>query len=304
MATPRQRMKGKQRRQSIGEQAVDAIKNVERKVEHALTCMDNHYILSGYRPATESFKKSFASLSYLHNESVNIYTHLLGALLFLFFLIYLHSIVRPRYAHATPSDILAFTTFFLSATTCLGMSATYHTISNHSPSVAKFGNQLDYLGIIVLIVGSSLPTIYYGFLCHATLIWTYWGMMCIFGSACAVVTFNPVFRTPKYRPFRAAMFVALGGAGVVPVLHGLYLFGAAALKERVGLSWVLLEAALYVTGATIYAARVPEKFWPGRFDLVGASHQMFHSFVVAAALMHLKGLMVAFDGVHSRGGQC
>jgi adiponectin receptor len=212
--------------------------------------------------------------------------------------------VGPRYAHATRSDITAFSTFFLSATTCLGLSATYHTISNHSHSVAKFGNQLDYLGIIILIVGSFLPTVYYGFLCHATLMYTYWLMMALFGTACAIVTFNPRFRTPKYRSFRAAMFVALGGASVIPVLHGVHLYGVVALQERIGMSWVLIEAVLYITGAAIYAARVPEKFWPGRFDLLGSSHQVFHCFVVAAALAHLKGLMVAFDAVHRRGGRC
>jgi adiponectin receptor len=184
------------------------------------------------------------------------------------------------------------------------MSAAYHTISNHSPAVAKFGNQLDYLGIIILIVGSFLPTIYYGFLCYPFLTNAYWGMMISFGSACAFITFNPRFRTPKYRPFRAAMFVALGGAGVIPVLHGVSLFGVATLEERIGMRWVLSEAVLYIVGAVIYAARVPEKFWPGRFDLVGASHQVFHCFVVAAALAHLKGLMVAFDGMHARGGGC
>ena len=30
---------------------------------------DNEYILSGYRPASYSFKKSYASLGYIHNET-------------------------------------------------------------------------------------------------------------------------------------------------------------------------------------------------------------------------------------------
>ena len=42
---------------------------------------DNHYIQTGYRPQSNSYKKSAYSITYLHNESVNIWTHLLGAAL-------------------------------------------------------------------------------------------------------------------------------------------------------------------------------------------------------------------------------
>ena len=59
----------------------------------------------------------------------------------------------------TSSDIIAFTFFFAGAIVCLGMSATYHTISNHSQLVNKLGNQLDYVGIVALITGSFVPSV-------------------------------------------------------------------------------------------------------------------------------------------------
>ena len=43
---------------------------------------DNEYLLSGYRPSSGSFRKSLNSLQHIHNETVNIYSHLLGAALF------------------------------------------------------------------------------------------------------------------------------------------------------------------------------------------------------------------------------
>ena len=96
------------------------------------------------------------------------------------------------------------------------------------------------------------------------------------------VTMNPHFRTPKYRPFRAGMFVGLGVSGVFPILHGIYLDGYSLLNARVGLNWMLTQGALYILGAGIYAARVPERWAPRRFDLVGASHQIFHCLLLAA----------------------
>ena len=179
-------MSVRQRRQSASGAIVDTIKQAEQKIEKALTVLwddlpswqqDNHYIHSGYRPASGSFYKSFASLGYLHNESVNIYSHLLGAVVFTIAGSLLYAVIKPRYGTATPEDVWAFSCFFLGAALCLGMSATYHAISNHSQTVAGMGNKLDYVGIVCLITGSFIPSIYYGFYCHPKLQKTYWTMV-------------------------------------------------------------------------------------------------------------------------------
>ena len=44
--------------------------------------------------------------------------------------------------------------------------------------------------------------------------------------------------------------------------------------------WNAIAGGVYVTGAMIYMFRIPERFMPGRFDIVGASHQIFHCFVL------------------------
>ena len=134
---------------------------------------DNAYILSRYRPASYSYHRSFQSLFYLHNESVNIHSHLLGAFLFVFISF---SVYAFRAYPVSVADIIAFGCFFIGAVVCLGISATYHAIMNHSPQVSRFGNQLDYVGIIALITGSFVPSVYYGFYCEPILQKVYWGM--------------------------------------------------------------------------------------------------------------------------------
>ena len=49
------------------------------------------------------------------------------------------------------------------------------------------------------------------------------------------------------------MFVAMGLSAVVPVLHGLQLYGYEQLEKQIGLSWVVLQGALYIAGAALYA---------------------------------------------------
>ena len=135
---------------------------------------DNHYILTHYRPATYSFMGCFQSLFYLHNESVNIHSHLLGAFIFLFIALSIYTFEQQI---LTGADIIAFGCFFLGAVTCLSISATFHAITNHSPEVSRFGNQLDYVGIVALITGSFVPSVYYGFYCEPFLQKVYWAMV-------------------------------------------------------------------------------------------------------------------------------
>lgn len=262
---------------------------------------DNHYIHTGYRAPSGSFKRSLHSLSYVHNETVNIYSHLLPSIILVPVAVFVQQGIAARYETASRADVWAFACFFAGAVFCLGMSATFHTVSNHSPVVARFGNALDYLGIVGLITGSFIPSVFYGFYCHAQLQMLYWAMIISIGIACTIVTMMGRFRTPAWRPFRAGMFVSMGLSAVFPVLHGLSAFGLKQLQKQLGLNWLLLQGFLYILGASIYAIRAPERWYPGRFDIVGSSHQIFHVLVVLAAMAHLNGLFKAYDYRH--GGQ-
>jgi adiponectin receptor len=91
----------------------------------------------------------------------------------------------------------------------------------------------------------------------------------------------------------------MGLSAVIPLLHGLLLFGPRALDATLSLRWVVCQGALYIAGAGIYAARVPERLAPGRFDVLGCSHQIFHGLVLLAAGVHLRGLVLAFRAKHT-----
>ncbi|KAJ5888064.1 hypothetical protein N7495_008105 [Penicillium taxi] len=283
---------------SMIESPANTVKGLVHWDDLPLWQRDNQHIHTGYRPASGSFLVSFQSLGYVHNETVNIYTHLLPAILAVPAAYKLYQALAPRYQSATDSDIAAFCCFFAGAAFCLGMSATYHTISNHSHSVARIGNAFDYIGIVGLIVGSFIPSVFYGFYCVPELQRRYWTMICTIGLGCVCVSILPQFRTPRWRPFRAAMFVGMGLSAVFPVLHGLQMFGSDRMREQIGLEWLLLQGFLYILGAGLYAARVPERILPGRFDIIGSSHQIFHVLVVCAAVAHLTGLLKAFDYRH------
>lgn len=138
---------------------------------------DNAFILSGYRPIRASYLHSVLSLTHLHNESVNIWSHLLGAVAALAASLYLYLLIHSRYESARKADVLVFGCFFGGAFLCLGMSATFHALLSHSEDAARWGNKLDYTGIVVLIVGSYVPPLYYGFFCKPQLLTCYLGLV-------------------------------------------------------------------------------------------------------------------------------
>lgn len=49
------------------------------------------------------------------------------------------------------------------------------------------------------------------------------------------------------------MFLGFGLSAIIPVLHGVYIYGLEQMRYSIGLDWVLLQGFLYVLGAVIYA---------------------------------------------------
>lgn len=113
------------------------------------------------------------------------------------------------------------------------------------------------------------------------------------------VVLVPSYATPAYRPYRTAVFLVLGLSAVVPVAHVVQLYGYRTITETMGLRFLITSGALYVLGAGLYAARVPERFAPGRFDMLGASHQIFHVLIFGAAAAHYVSIRRAYAFWHT-----
>ncbi|EEB07743.1 hemolysin-III family protein [Schizosaccharomyces japonicus yFS275] len=257
---------------------------------------DNQYIVRAYRPASNSFLRSIQSIGHIHNETVNIWTHLLGALYFLYMIHGVRNLLSRD--TTTAEDRYVVLVFIVSAFTMLAMSTAYHTLCNHSPRVAKFGNKLDYLGIVVMIVGSFVPSIHYGFACHASFQVLYTATIFSIGVIAVFACCLERFRKPQWRVYRAGIFTAMGLFGILPVAHAATLYPLGQLLSSMGLGYLILQGVLYIIGAVLYAMRFPEKTKPGIFDVLGSSHQWFHLFVLTASLCHFRGIYVAYAYFH------
>lgn len=70
-----------------------------------------------------------------------------------------------------------------------------------------------------------------------------------------------------------------------------------------GMPYYLLEGGILVLSAFFYGTRWPESIRPGRFDIWGCSHNIFHVLVVLATVVHLVGIWNAF-AYNYRQGRC
>lgn len=253
---------------------------------------DNDFLSHHHRPPMPSFRSCFKSIFKIHTETGNIWTHLIGFLAFICVTIYMF--LRPiTTANPFPKDWqekLVFGAFFAGAILCLGFSWIFHTVYCHSVMVSKVFSRLDYSGIALLIMGSFIPPLYYGFYCSRVLKIVYMSIICTLGILCIIVSLWSKFNTPKYRVLRAGLFLTFGCSGVVPAIHFIVAYGVTMAHRQASVGWMALMGLLYILGAIMYATRIPERFFPGKCDIWFQSHQIFHVLVVVAAFVHLYGI--------------
>lgn len=242
---------------------------------------DNCYIQSGYR-MNYTIAMATKSLFTMHNETWSIWSHFIGFIMFFFF-----TFITPIYFLENPSpiDIFIFTVFLICAQLQMLFSTLFHAYCCTTQKAYKLLAILDYTGISVMIVGSFFPPLYYGFYCNPGWRLLYMLSISSLGFVGIIVSTLPVFATPRYRVVRTIFFVGFACFAIVPVPH-LW------MSNGWGNFWPIMfgEAimgSLYMIGCIIYATRIPECYYPGKFDCSCCSHVIWHCFSLAAALVQL-----------------
>jgi channel protein (hemolysin III family) len=166
----------------------------------------------------------------------------------------------------------------LSSFLCLFLSTLYHTYFPVSRDVYFILRRLDYAGILVAVIGSTIPAYYYYFYCDDTLRDFY---CIVHGVLGLVVLLFIIFKNDSHVKSKSVMLVLLVISAFFPKLHIMFY-----LDERRGMIKNPLENDFYIGGLMIgigflfFSTKIPEKIFPGKFDLVINSHQIWHVFVV------------------------
>ncbi|OTB00155.1 hypothetical protein M426DRAFT_15710 [Hypoxylon sp. CI-4A] len=262
--------------------------------------LGSEHLQTGYRPNCDSLTSCLRSLSYVHNETVNIFSHLIGAALFLLLPIYVFKTdFPPRWRVATTADIVVCSIYFLSVGICFVFSALFHTFMCHSEPLYSLLLKVDVHGVLLLMWGANFPLIHYSLPCSLGTQIAYWTVNTTLATLCSLATGLPSIGAVHLGNARAALFSAFGSCSVIfPVLLGVIRHGFEEQNRRVGLAWILLTALFNGTAVIAYAIKFPERWYPRKFDICGASHQLLHILVGFAALSYAKAMLQAFDYHH------
>jgi adiponectin receptor len=251
----------------------------------------NPHIVTGYR-FSETKIECLRSMFGLSNELVNIWSHAIGLMIVLSIAFYFYP-ASSNFSLSTNADVFIAAVFFFAACKCLVCSTVWHTMNSVADQtlMERFAC-VDYTGISLLIAASIMTTEYTAFYCEPVSRWTYLGV----GGV--ILPWHPTFNRTDLAWVRVAFYVSLALTGFAPVLQ-------LSLTRGSGWAWefyapIVKSIMVYFVGALVYASQVPERWFPGFFDYLGASHNLWHFAVLGGICFHYVAMQEFFAGAFER----
>lgn len=236
----------------------------------------NPYVKDNYRDYKLTFWQSILSWFYIHNETVNILSH---GIPFIYFLL-----LMPRHIPWNQIDHPIFAYFHIigCVSPWLG-SCVYHTFMNHHSGVKLYQQLLkwDVIGIWVTQSFGASSTIYTSLILYSA--WLRYSFILIY----TVIAIRVLQHTMSAN----CVWKRRLGFGFLVVMRVIAFFlriSAIKAGQASPLIHIIMQEIWPILGAVISAARIPERWFPGYFDIAFNSHNLLHIMVVLGAVhMHL-----------------
>jgi len=267
------------------------------------------FVLTGYRPIMRPNESIVATslwaLFSVHNETMNVWSHLLGAIWFAccYFELRSHNLAPAMSQPSTDLEKTEATAlvverlrtmtpvFSAAAVICLSMSSIAHLMAPVSPRrLSRTLWTLDSLGISMCILSGYFPAMTFGFRCLPAERDLYTAVVVLLSLASAVMGLAAASGTvPYFERVRVLVLVLLVLFGLWP----LFRYRLTAPPAEIA-AFVPLNCLMFVMnglGLTCYATKWPESRWPGAFDLRGGSHLLWHLATLSGLLCYQSSLM-------------
>ena len=241
----------------------------------------NPHILNWYRMNFETHVDCLKSLFMVHNESINIWTHLLGTV---YFIVDMIVFVSSECTLDSVGD--AFILFcYVSCILCLSSSTWFHVncclpCPNHFACLLKY----DMAGILTVILALYLTGVC---LVFSGPNYVLQSLYLAYAIIAGIVASLPLTVSHLSAWSRSAL-VFFGLSASVPVSH--FMAIATPDEVRIFLPPVIMFTVFFISGVAFFFTRIPERHAPGRFDLFLHSHQIWHVLVFCGLQSALEGM--------------
>ena len=261
------------------------------------------YIRSGYRQAGKPLYFYLASLFHLHNDTLNIWTHLLPSVYYVY---KIHEIGQEVdfYNDVTSWGVLVLS---LSGLLYTALSTLAHTFQAKSEMHHLVLYQLDFIGIGLYIYGAGVsahyyiaPEYYYAYSINELFVPVSAGLSLLFMicSSAALLLYRPPYPPQKKLWNLGSGLLAATWCIIPTVVRQLQLLQQIAFpdksdpantEESMTMFFLyVIASVLLVMALWCFGSHYPERMSPGKFDIYGHSHMLFHVFASAASVIHLK----------------
>lgn len=230
----------------------------------------------------------------IHNETLNFWTHFVPAWYFFWHLVYLfdtHDFVNDKYSWPMFAFVIASCAYPLSSS----FAHLFSSMSHRTRHVCFF---FDYAGLSFYAFGVAIAYRAYAF--PQELLNTWYSAFYLYASfiVCMTSNFVSCWSRLTSEKKKSKMLKMMS-------FCGMYLWVSAPLMFRVALSsddpymrshWVYLKQFVFAFMTSfLYASHIPERFMPGKFDIIGHSHMLFHMTSVIATNEQMNALLIDMD---------
>lgn len=248
---------------------------------------NSRFIINGHRPQL-GFRNSLMSIFRWHTETINIWSHLIGCVMFVALGFEFFSNVQKMPETSSTADKITVFLWFAGQIICCGFSTLYHTFTCYSCKVSTVLVRCDYIGIFASCWSTLITTGYFSYYCcdHTKFFWYGLAILVAIVGPYLVQTENNFFRVVIYAGIVLPNFVAFKHAlNDIEIFHPSDYYPA--IKYLIG------TYGFPLSGAFVYLNKIPEKYFPGMFDFLGHSHQLMHFLVLACMLSQYQLLLIA-----------
>jgi adiponectin receptor len=258
---------------------------------------DNPFILNYYRKTNQSIKYYIYSIFKIHNETFNIWTHILASFLFLSFLIF--NVSYPPYRTKIDKYITQAIVFYsniISSFLCFTFSYIMHIFYPINETICFKLMILDYMGIFINITGTLSTFIYFSFYCNQIYQQLYFILLSSITLLILVIFIcYKFFILPHQKKWRIFYFTLYGICILIPVIHRFSIKDDNDNYFLDELRYFMLSAISFIIAIALYISQVPERFYPGKFDIIGSSHTLFHIFTLTGDILCTYGLWIVMN---------
>jgi adiponectin receptor len=221
-------------------------------------CYRSPYIEYGYRKPA-SLLDTFMTLFSVHNETMSIWSHLIGFVCVVVAGFNVSYDLLSSYDYSL-LEVVSFGSFIFCASLCLLLSSMYHWFGCYSEGLHVCLLRLDVTGIGLLVSGSYFPGVYYGFYCNPEVQLLHWGLtLLVFFIGVSAPFIDWKINNVPVRPYVLASLVVVG---FVPFAHWLCITPALFMEEVV--REFLLMFSWYGVGFFFFVTKIPERYFSNR----------------------------------------